>query len=58
MKQEIPQLIVAIETLCKAYIAQAKMSGVPASEGNVNKRLDQIAQSQRKIEKAIAMFTS
>ena len=34
------------------------MSGVPPSEGNVNKRRDQIAESQRKTETAIAMFTS
>ena len=58
MKQESQRLNVAIEALRKAYIDQAKMSGVPASEGNVNKRLDQIAESQRKTETAIAMFTS
>jgi len=43
MKHESQRLNVAIEALRKAYIDQAKMSGVPASEGNVNKRLDQIA---------------
>ena len=58
MKQESQRLNVAIEALRKAYIDKAKISGVPASEGNVNKRLDQIAESQRKTETAIAMFTS
>jgi len=58
MKQESQRLNVAIEARRKAYIDQAKMSGVPASESNVNKRLDQIAESQRKTETAIAMFTS
>lgn len=58
MKQESQRLNFAIEALRKAYIDQAKMSGVPPSEGNVNKRLDQIAESQRKTETAIAMFTS
>lgn len=58
MNQESQRLNLAIEALRKAYIDQAKMSGIPASEGTVNKRLDQIAESQRKTETAIAMFTS
>jgi len=57
MKQESQRLNVAIEALRKACIDQAKLSGVPPSEGNVNKRLDQIAESQRKTEAAIAKFT-
>ena len=58
MKQESQRLNVAIKALHKACIDQAKLSGVPASEGNVSKRLDQIAESQRKTETAIAMYTS
>lgn len=58
MNQESQRLNVAIDALCNAYIDQAKLSDVLASEDNVNKRLDQIAESQRKTEMAIAMFTS
>ncbi len=58
MRQESQKLHVAIEALRKAYIDQSKMNGAPATEASVTRKLDSIAESQRKTETAIAMFTS
>jgi uncharacterized membrane protein len=58
MRQESQKLYVAIEALRKAYIDQSKMNGAPATEASVTRKLDSIAESQRKTETAIAMFTS
>ncbi len=58
LRQESQKLQVAIEALRKAYIDQSKMGGVPATEASVTRKLDSIAESQRKTETAIAMFTS
>jgi len=58
MRQESQKLHVAIEALRKAYIDQSKMNGAPATEASITRKLDSIAESQRKTETAIAMFTS
>lgn len=58
MRQESHKLHVAIEALRKACINQSKMNGAPATEASVTRKLDSIAESQRKTETAIAMFTS
>ena len=58
MRQESQKLYVAIEALRKAYIDQSKMNGAPATEASITRKLDSIAESQRKTETAIAMFTS
>lgn len=58
MRSESQKLQIAIEALRKAYIDQSKMSGIPATEATVARKLDSIAESQRKTETAIAMFTS
>ncbi len=58
MRQESQKLHVAIEALRKVYIDQSKMNGAPATEASVTRKLDSIAESQRKTETAIAMFTS
>ena len=58
MRQESQKLHVAIEALRKAYIDQSKMNGAPATEASVTRKLESIAESQRKTETAIAMFTS
>ena len=58
MRQESQKIHVAIEALRKAYIDQSKMNGAPATEASVTRKLDSIAESQRKTETAIAMFTS
>ncbi len=58
MRQESHKLHVAIEALRKACIDQSKMNGAPATEASVTRKLDSIAESQRKTETAIAIFTS
>jgi hypothetical protein len=58
MRTESQKLQIAIEALRKAYIDQSKMGGIPATEASVTRKLDSIAESQRKTETAIAMFTS
>lgn len=58
LRTETAELRTSIEALRKAYIAQAQAHAAQGLAPDVAKKLDEIAEAQKKTESAIAVFTS
>lgn len=58
LRTETAELHTAIDALRKAYIAQAQAHAAQGLAPDVAKKLDEIAEAQKKTESAIAVFTS
>ena len=57
MREESARLQAAIDAIRHAYVAQAQ-GNAPQTEATVAKKLEEIAEAQRKTETALATFTS
>jgi len=58
LRDETAELHASIEALRRAYIAQSRSTAVPAVDPDVSRRIDALAEAQKKTETALAVFTS
>ena len=58
MREESQRLQTAIDAIRQAYVQQAQANNAVSTEPSVTKKLDEIAQAQRKTEIALATFSS
>ncbi len=58
LREETAELHASIEALRRAYIAQSRTTAVPTLDPEVSRKLDALAEAQKKTETTLARFTS